>query len=307
MIYSEHIWIDPAYRQRLQLCGLDSVQRILTRVDGNVAAWSRTTDTLRVPGPDGQPGFYLKRHFFPTWSKRLRGMLRGTFFGMHRSQAECRALNLIRSLGGPAVRPVAYGGRRVAHFLTACFLITEEVPEAENLTTVAQGLGGSRMELNRSKRRHLLEELADQLAALHLAGCCHGNLFWRNVLVRDGPDGQPEFFLVDPQPPHAWERLGAGGQWWLHELAQVAASALPFTSAMERLRFLVRYLKRTGCAASAATCCRQIDRLVRSWRRHEERRIRMNRLFTEWNRRLAEESQFRPLEASGSQTSEPGP
>ena len=87
MIYTEHMRADPAYRERLRACGLDTVDKVLARVDGRVAAWSRTTDTLYVPGAGGTPGFYVKRHFFPNWIKRLRGTFRGTFFGMHRGQA----------------------------------------------------------------------------------------------------------------------------------------------------------------------------------------------------------------------------
>ncbi len=119
MWVTEQMRIDPAYRARLAACGLDSVSRVLARIDGRVAAWSRTTDTLYVSGADGAPGFYVKRHYFPHWSNRLRGMLRGTFLGMQRGQAEYLALNAMRAAGIPAVRAVAYGGRRQTHFLEA--------------------------------------------------------------------------------------------------------------------------------------------------------------------------------------------
>jgi hypothetical protein len=83
---------------------------------------------LYVPGTQGTPGFYVKRYFFPTWVKRLRGTLRGTFFGMHRGQAEYRALNAMRAVGVPAVRPVAYGaGAWALH--DRVFLITRKRPK----------------------------------------------------------------------------------------------------------------------------------------------------------------------------------
>jgi len=50
---------DPAYADRLRACGLDTVEKVLARVDGRIAAWSRTTDSLFVPGCDGAPGFYV--------------------------------------------------------------------------------------------------------------------------------------------------------------------------------------------------------------------------------------------------------
>ena len=289
MLCTEHMRIDPAYRERLRACGLDSLEQVLARVEGRVAAWSRTTDTLYVVSPDGTPGFYLKRYFFPTWTKRLRSALRGTFFGMHRGQAEYRTLNTMRALGIPAVRPVAYGCRRIAHFLSACFLITEEVPDAPNLTAFALDVVAGRTSLPAGARRELLNALAEQLAAMHATGCSHGNLFWRNLLVRHGPDGRPEFFMLDAQPLRGWKRWGANGSWWLRELAQVAVSALPFTSRAERLRFVHRYRGDGPLTAALKDQLRHIERQAQAWRRHELRRIRMTHLFDEWNRRLEEE------------------
>ncbi len=290
MLSTEHMRIDPAYRERLRAAGLDTVAKVLRRVEGRVTAWSRTTDTLFVPGSDAMPGFYIKRHLFPTWTKRLRGAFRGTFFGMHRGQAEYRALDAMRSLGVPAVRPVARGGRRVAHFLSACFLITEEVPGAENLTTFAVDVAAGRRRLTAAQHREMARVLAEQLSAMHTVGCSHGNLFWRNLLVRHGPNGRPEFFFLDAQPLRPWKRLGPGGSWWLRELAQVAVSAMPFTTRTERLRFFRHYLHDTRPLAELKAPLRQIEGLAATWRRHEDRRIHMNSLFEAWNRRLIDES-----------------
>jgi hypothetical protein len=291
MVHTEHIRIDPAYRERLRACGLADVAGVLARIEGRVTAWSRTTETLHVPGPHGQPGFFIKRHYFARWGNRLRSALRGTFFGAHRGLAEYRALNTMRALGVPAVRPVAYGSRRVLHFLTACFLITEETPEAQNLTTFALDVVAGRRCLSRTDRCLVVRTLAEQLAALHATGFWHGNLFWRNVLLRYGPGGRPEFFFLDPQPPHAWERLGAGGGWWSRELAQLLVSASSFTTRTERLRFLRHYLGGGRLTAETKADARAIEWLSHRWRCHETRRIRMTALFEGWNRELAQEEQ----------------
>jgi hypothetical protein len=290
VICTEHIHIDPAYRERLRACGLDTVPRVLARVEGRVAAWSRSTDTLFVPGPAGTPGFYIKRHLFATWGRRLRGTFRGTFFGLDRGAAEYRVLEMMLNVGVPAVRPVAYGSRRCAHFLTSCFLITEEVPDAENLTTLATHVQSGRTRLTPAARRNLLVTLARQLAAVHSTGCSHGNLFWRNLLMRYGPDGNPEFFFLDPQPLHSWERLSPGTTWWQRELAQIAVSAGSFTTRSERLRFLRLYFGQHWPEGEFRDCIQKIEQLARGWRRHEERRIRMNTLFDAWNQQLAQEA-----------------
>ena len=289
MICTEHMRVDPAYRQRLRACGLDSVSAVLGRIDGRVAAWSRTTDTLYVAAPGGEPGYYVKRHYFLRWKNRIRGMLRGTYFGMHRGQAEYLALTALRDAGIPAVRAVAYGCRRIAHFLVACFLITEEVPDACNLTTFGAQIRNGRRTITPPRRQALLRALAQQLAAMHALGLSHGNLFWRNILVRPAPDGDPEFFFLDAQPMRSWERLGAGSNWWQRELAQVAVSALPFTTRCERLRFFHEYLGDERLTPQLRAQIVQVERQAWAWRNHEQRRIRMNALFDEWNRQLLEE------------------
>ncbi len=300
MLYTEHMHSDPAYRSRLRACDLDAVGKVLACIDGRIAAWSRTTDTLFVPGPAGTPGFYVKRHAFPTWRKRLRGTFRGTFFGMQRGQAEYEALHAMRALGVPAVRPVAYGERRSLHFLTACFLITEEVPDAVNLTTYASEARAGRRPVTPAQREALIRALAQQLAYVHSVGCSHGNLFWRNVLIRAGPDDAPEFFFLDPQPLRTWKRYAPGVVWWVRELAQMTVSARSFTSRAERLRFFRHYLGVTRLTRALKTQWYQIEALAQNWRKHEDRRVRMNELFEAWGRQLQLELQRGEPRAAGS-------
>lgn len=286
MLHTDHIRIDEAYREKLRACGLDCVGDVLMRTEGRVAAWSRTTDTLRVASVDGEPGFYVKRYHYATWRRRLRGAFRGTFFGLHRGQAEFRLLNEMRLLGLPAVRPVAYGSRRIGHFVAACFLITEEVPGAWNLTTFARAVATGRYPLDDALRAVLVRRLAQQVANVHAAGFAHGQLYWRNVLVRFGPTGDPEFFFLDVRPRRGGRRLRRGGRWWLQELGHLAVSARPFTSRSERLRFMMEYHGVSRVSDHLKRQIRELDRLTARWEGHERQRIKMNDLFEEWNRQL---------------------
>jgi len=289
MLHTDHMRMDPAYRDALRECGLDRVGLLLARIGQRVAAWSRTTDTVHVPCEGGGPGFYLKRYFYPRWRNRIRGLFRGTFFGLHRGEAEFRLLNEMRALGLPAVRPVAHGVRRIGHFVAACFLITEEVPGAVNLTTFAREVASGRQPLDFAQRVALVRRLAQQVAAIHAAGFAHGQLFWRNVLVRPDPSGEPEFFFLDVRPRRGKRRLGRPVTWWMEELAQLEASALPFTTRVDRMRFLAEYFGARRLPPVIKAQIREIDRLARRWRRHEKQRIKMNDLFEEWNRQLAAE------------------
>jgi hypothetical protein len=288
MLHSEQIRIDPPYLAALRECGLDHVEPVLGRVAGRIVAWSRTTDTLHVPRGDGAPGFFVKRHYYAPWRKRIRGMFRGTFFGAHRGRAEYRWLNTLRSLGIPAVRPVAWGVRRTAHFVSACFLITEEVPEAVNLTTFAGEVAAGRRSLSEAQRAAMVHRLAEQVAAMHAAGFAHGQLFWRNILVRLGPDGLPEYFFLDAEPPRRW--LGRSERVWQEELAALLTSSLPFTTPRDRVRFAHRYynVRRLGLGLRASA--KWIESAARGWQRHEQQRIKMNGLFEAWNGQLGEEA-----------------
>jgi hypothetical protein len=302
LLFSDQIHIDPAYREALRACGLLRVEDILARVDGRVAAWSRSTDTMHLPGLPGQPGFYLKRYYYPSLKKRIRGTFRGTFFGLHRGQAEYRALQTMRGLGISAVRPVACGARRVGHFVAACFLITEEVPGARNLTSFAGDVSAGRELLTRRQRLAMAEVLARQVAEMHAAGFSHGQLFWRNIVVRAGLAGTHEFFFLDAQPQPAWRRLGHNADFWQQELAHLAVSATPFTTRTERLRFLLRYFGAARLSASIKAQAGTIAELSCKWQRHEAQRIKMNDLFNEWNRQLEREPSSAAPVSSAAQT-----
>ncbi|MCG3127664.1 MAG: 3-deoxy-D-manno-octulosonic acid kinase [Phycisphaerae bacterium] len=282
-ITSDQLKIDPAYRAELARCGLGTVDEILAHLGDRVAAWSRTTDSIYVRARDGRPGFYVKRYFYSRWRKRFRSFFRGVFFGEHRAANEFRLLRSMRDAGVPAVRPVACGARRVCHFVSACFLITEEVPDAENLTSFASR---PRPE---SQRRAFGRALATHVAVMHAAGVVHGRLFWRNILVRFAThaegDVDVEYFLLDARPPRRHSRAH-GISAIRHELSRLAVSALPFTTRSERMRFLRHYARAARLTLDLHAEWRHIARRAERLAAHETQRIRMNTLFDQWNRAL---------------------
>lgn len=305
ILKSEHIRIDPAYRDALTQCGLVTVDAILDRTGDRVVAWSRTTDTVYVASGEAQPGFYVKRYFYRSWRKRMRGMLRGTFFGLHRGQAEARALESMRRRGIPAVRPVAWGVRRIGHFVTASFLVTEEVPEARNLTSFACAVRNQLIELSPRQRLTLCHRLADQVAALHTAGFVHGQLFWRNILVRTGLSEEPEFFFLDARPLVRYSGMNLLTSWQRAELAQLAASARPFTSRADRLRFARRYFRTDHFGPQQQLELRETDNRARRYAKHELQRIKMNGRFDAWNHELEHEMALENAAAYGATASSP--
>ena len=146
-LYRDTIFIEPPYEQLLKDAGLDTVQAILDVVGDDVAAWSRTTDTIRVilgGNKNWWGGAFVKRYHYPRWKSRLKAMFRGTFFSKNRARTEYDTLRRMRQLNIPAVRPIAYGERRFFHFVTNCFLITEAVPQSTSLVSLCRCLEGKR-------------------------------------------------------------------------------------------------------------------------------------------------------------------
>lgn len=285
----DHIHIATPYREMLSACGLDRVETALNWIEGDVAAWSRTTDTLRIACPNGGPGFFLKRYYYPTWRHRLRGTFRGTFCNRHRAQAEYHLLDTMCQLGIPAVRPIAYGARRVGHFVAASFLITEEVPGAQNLTTFASDVRAGRQPLTPAQRRAIVVELAARIAQMHNVGFSHGQLYWRNILFRFGAAGAPEFFFLDARPRRGRRWFARRSERYLYELGHAAASAIPFVGMTDRLLFLKTYVRARRLETDLRPIVTLVDRLARRWERHERQRILMNERFEAWNRQLRRE------------------
>jgi len=167
---SDTIRIDPAYRAVLEQAGLASVEAVLRCHRGLVVAWSRSSDTIQVPLGDGRLAVFIKRYHYATWRRRIKPMLRGTFFGRSRARAEFEALQTMRRLGIPAVRPIAYGERRLWHFVRSCFLITEAVPGAIPLTRFVRQLSDCGPTERRAVMRELVVGLAEHVRRMHEAG-----------------------------------------------------------------------------------------------------------------------------------------
>lgn len=282
LIHGDKVVQDRAFVERLHAAGLDRVDRVLLTPHDRVVAWSRSSETAHIPGEKGVPGFYLKQYLYAPWMKRLRGFFRGTFFGMNRARAERRALLTLQSVGVPTVRPVAVGERRILRLLAMCFLVTEEVPGAENLTSFMQNMASSVQKMTPAYRRQMCRRLAREIETMHAAGMSHGQLFFRNILIRDGIDGAPEFFFLDAEPIARYKRAGNGKSWLVRELAQLAGSASPFVSKTDWCRFLRAYLNTAKFDRTAKEYIRAISRLVTAGLMHESQRARMNQRFRKW-------------------------
>jgi tRNA A-37 threonylcarbamoyl transferase component Bud32 len=273
--YKDEMIIADGAGAALEAAGLDSVGRVLRCVGDHTAAWSRTTDTIRVgPGP-GQagPGFFVKRYHYPKAMRRLLNLLHRLAGRRDRARREYEILRRLERRGLPVVRAVATGQRLRFGALRSCLLITECFENASPLDRLASRRIGSFRD-----RRALIAALARAVAALHREGVVHGQLFWRNVLVRENHGAGYDVRFLDFSPSRRQRRSRPDH---IRDLGALGSGALLFCSRSECLRFMCAYLGVDRLDANGRMLMREAARMARGFVRGEERRLELERLFEE--------------------------
>ena len=279
-LQTKRMVIDPPFKERLARAGLDNVDAVLSTAGDMLAAWSRTTDAIRVEVPGDGGAFYVKRYHFPRWKHRWRGLLRGTFFRASRAKNEYLTLMLMRQLGIQAIRPVAYGERRIGHFLRSCFLITEAVPAAMSLSSFIKTFSHHRATpLARQARVEVLTTLARQVRHMHEAGFVHRDLFWRNVLIRPLPDHRFEFYFLDASVGKRIRLAPRRQDSIVHDIAAMSALAPEFCSKADQLRFLLEYLDTDHLTKEDREWLRRVRVRSDQYRGVEKQRLERGALF----------------------------
>ena len=276
----DFIWIDPPFREQLQRAGLDNVKSVLACLGDRLAAWSKTSDTIWCDLPSGSSSVYVKRYHYPRWSHRLRGTFRGTFFSTSRARSECHALGLMRGLGIQAVRPIAFGERRVAHFVRSCFLITEAVPDAIALSSFIKTFGDRRDSVQALRgRREILTSLARQVRHMHDAGFVHRDLFWRNVLIRLLPDNRFEFYFLDASVGKRIRMSQRRQDSIVWDIAAMGALAPDMCSRADQMRFLLTYLDTPRLSEQDREWLRRVQARSGLFRASERQRLQRGYVF----------------------------
>lgn len=282
MLSSDLMVIDPPFRGRLAAHGLDTVARVLACGGDHLAAWSRTSDVIRVDFTDGPGAVFIKRYHYPRWRHRWRAFFRGVFFGASRARNEFHTLQRMRALGIHAVRPVAWGERRFTHFVQSCFLITEAVPEAMSLAAFAQSYGRPEQGRRASPRvRHeFLRSLAEEIRRMHEAGFVHQDLFWRNVLVRPLSQERFEFYFLDASLGRRIRRARARREKkFVYDLAALSVLAPDFCSRADQLRFMRTYLNASTLSETDRAWLLDVQRHWGLYRETELKRLRQGQVF----------------------------
>jgi hypothetical protein len=228
----------------MQSVGWTSAKAVLKQVPRDLAALSRSSESYPVELEASLPGpslVYIKRYWYPKFSKRLSQFFRGSMFGRHRAGYEFAFLEEMRRRGVPGARPIANGAYRKAGMLLASLLITEAHRSSTSLDQVA--LSHMRQApLSTSRRHGLVASLAESIRHMHAAGVKHGALCWRNIVINPPGEAAERIVYIDPDTRGRFFRGPVPPQHAESDLADFFASALALEYRGDTTRFMQTYL-----------------------------------------------------------------
>ena len=186
-------------------------------------------------------GVVLKEERYP-----FPNLLHG-FLTVPRAEREFHNLLALRSLGFPAVEPLACGHSGLWILYHRSFLITREFSGATSLKSWLKARSrGKPVELTAAEIGEAMMAFAKDLARLHRARCYVRTLYGKNILVRRNEEGRVELVLCDV--PRLWWFRGRGLSFSLasRDLACLDKWARMVFGPLARYRFLRTYLERLG-------------------------------------------------------------
>lgn len=182
--------------------------------------------------PAGAPGRVFVRQ--ATRGGLIGALLGGLYVGMDRPLRELRAATAARTAGVSVPEPLAVLVRRVGGLFCRFTVIAREVENAQDLLTVASAPTGTR-------KRELLDRVADEMRRLHESGVYHADLTMKNILM----SGQTVYIIdLDKATlaPQRDERLDMMNLSRLNRSVVKLLGAHGSVSRTDKLRFLRRYL-----------------------------------------------------------------
>jgi hypothetical protein len=254
----DRLKIDKAYLQRLQEMRLDSVELVLSQHVDDLSGPGQQLAQYSVNGHPQHPALHVKRFRYNGWKSRLNFIGR-CFFLPSRAQREWRRLRKMHRMGIQSTRALARGERRALGFLTDCYLVTEGVPASDSLRDFAlRYFHKSASPRGREIKRQLMDQLADHVREMHGKRFFHRELTWDNILIRQTPGGQFEFFFINALRGRRviapWKQRRRRAR----DLAGIDAVPDELLTTADKIRFLKRYLGRDTLTDSDRAWMRQI-------------------------------------------------
>lgn len=234
----------PEWHATLVASGLEGYSDFLECATGEVVARTGTSETRRVVLERGPRPLhaYLKQYRYAgaRWRHRFR---------RHKGEIEARNYRLMRERAQvPVPDVVAIGSRRAGLRLLDAFILTQEIERTSSLEawwTRRFPTPGVPHPL----RRELENEVLELVVRMHRVHFYHVDLQWRNLLIRETPNG-PRLYVLDSSRGGLrrlpWIRWHAR----MRDLSSLEKTARRFLSRADRVRFVHDYVRRTGCRES---------------------------------------------------------
>ena len=171
--------------------------------------------------------YHVKTYDYPRVADRWRGVGRNTWLAPSRAHREARALIWLLEQGLGEVAPVAVAEWRTPCWLGRAGFLRRAVLVTRTWSGCAAGV--VLPQLAPPQRTGLLDALVAHVERLHASGFRDGNLDLRNLLVRQGADGNWQCTKIDSPRWHvsARPRDAAWRRDWERLIPQLAAHAAP--------------------------------------------------------------------------------
>jgi hypothetical protein len=240
---------DPAWRDRLKRVGLGKSLPWEEISVGERVSGSPHSSCFRIELEDGEV-VYFKRYVYPP--KRWFEFM----FRPGKAAVEAWAYSTLMKLGIPTLEVVAFGERRIFGSLASSFIVTREVPYAQDL-----GRYGPEVwyHLPKDERKRIYHEvsgkLIKQMQKAHAANFFHHDLKWRNILLHKSGEGYTPVWIDAPRASRMRLRRRRGIVVDLSGLARIAISLL---SKYDRMRFVCRYLGDSRKPGDASRLYREV-------------------------------------------------
>ncbi|MFP1680674.1 lipopolysaccharide kinase InaA family protein [Alloalcanivorax sp. C16-2] len=158
------------------------------------------------------------------------------WIGTPRVAGEWRNLLYFQRLGLPVPEPVVFGVERRRGRFRRGVLVTREVPGSTDLARLA--VDGDPRLRQRDWLCAVGRQVADALARMHADRFCHGDMKWRNLLVKE--NGGPRVYFFDCPAGRRWRGPFLTRR-RVKDLACLDKLGREHLSRTDRLRFYLRY------------------------------------------------------------------
>jgi tRNA A-37 threonylcarbamoyl transferase component Bud32 len=162
--------------------------------------------------------------------------------------------NRLLKMGIPVAEPLAVGEKRNLRLLKKCFLITEELSQARNLSLYVNSLHPPLNKKEIREKRAFISKLAESIRDTHNKGFTHGDLNTSHIIVKGNG-----FYYLDFENARLKRR--ASDFRWIKDLSRLNESMPSYITRTDKLRFYKEYVK--GSKAKEKKMKRYLRRIER--------------------------------------------